>query len=79
MSVAAREQAPVVSHDSNSPEAKIARQSATLEYQSKSDAIYDTVIERFENKQSQTKILSGIAVFVGIVLLASLISPHFRK
>lgn len=76
--VEARERAPVVSSDSSSPEASLARNAATLAFQTKSDAVFDTVIERFENQANVSTRLAGIALGLGVILLV-LLTPTRRK
>ena len=66
--IAALATAPVVSHDSNSPEAKMARDAKMLEAQSDKDGAFDTKLERFIG--SQTTILSGLTVALSLLLLS---------
>ena len=60
--------APVVSHDSNSPEAKMARDAKMLEAQSANDGAFDTKLERFIG--SQTTILSGLTLALSLLLVS---------
>jgi hypothetical protein len=60
--------APVVSSDSNSPEAKMARDAKMLEAQSQNDGAFDTKLERFVG--SQTTILSGLTLALSLLLLS---------
>jgi len=62
--------APIVSHDSNSPEAKMARDAKLLEVQSSTDSKFDTKLERFVG--NQTTLLSGLTVAVSLLLLSSI-------
>ena len=66
--IAALVSAPVVSHDSNSPEAKMARDAKKLEVQSSTDSVFDTKLERFRG--SQTTILSGLTVALSLLLVS---------
>lgn len=65
---------PVVSHDSNSPEAKIARDAKMLEVQSNVDSRFDTKLERFVG--SQTTILSGLTVALSLLLVSLLVQKR---
>ena len=60
--------APVVSSDSNSPEAKMARDAKMLEAQSEKDGAFDTKLERFVG--TQTTILSGLTLALSLLLLS---------
>jgi hypothetical protein len=66
--IAALVVAPVVGHDSNSPEAKMARDAKLLEAQSSTDGAFDTKLERFIG--SQTTILSGLTLSLSLLLLS---------
>lgn len=66
--IAARVFSPVVSHDSNSPEAKMARDAKMLEAQSHTDSAFDTKLERFTG--SQTTALGGLTVALSLLLLS---------
>jgi hypothetical protein len=63
--------APVVSSDSNSPEAKLARDAKMLEVQSHTDSVFDTKLERFCGQQ--TTLLSGLTVALSLLLLSLII------
>lgn len=65
---------PVVSHDSNSSEAKIARDAKMLEVQSNVDSRFDTKLERFVG--SQTTILSGLTVALSLLLVSLLVQKR---
>ena len=55
-------QAPVVSHDSNSPEAVMARKAKQLEVQASTDSKYDTVLTRTgERVPSDTNTMEGFS------------------
>ena len=55
-------QAPVVSHDSNSPEAVMARKAKQLEVQASTDSMYDTVLTRTgERVPSDTDTMEGFS------------------
>ena len=60
--------APVVSHDSNSPEAKMARDAKMLEVQSQTDSKFDTKLERFIG--SQTTVLSALTIALTLLLVS---------
>jgi hypothetical protein len=66
--VAALAFAPVVSHDSKSPEAKMAADAKKLEVQSHTDSIFDTKLERFCG--GQTTLLSGLTLALTLILLS---------
>jgi len=66
--IAALVVAPVVGNDSNSPEAKMARDAKLLEAQSSTDSAFDTKLERFIG--SQTSILSGLTVALSLLLVS---------
>ena len=66
--IVSKQRAPVVSSDSNSPEAELAKSSATLQFQSQSDGVYDTTIERFCDYKQDTLLLGSIALGLAIVL-----------
>ena len=65
---------PVVSHDSNSPEAKMARDAKMLEVQSSMDSKFDTKLERFVG--SQTSILSGLTVALSLLLVSLIVQKR---
>jgi hypothetical protein len=69
--IAAMALSPVVSSDSNSPEAKLARDAKMLEVQSHTDSAFDTKLERFCGQQ--TTLLGGLTVALSLFLLSSLI------
>jgi len=73
--IAAIAYAPVVSTDSSSPEAILARNTKQIDAQSKTDSYYDTVLERFSN---QTSLLSGLAVAMSL-LFASLLFQKIKR
>jgi hypothetical protein len=55
-------QAPVVSHDSNSPEAVMARKAKQLEVQASTDSKYDTVLTRTGDRvPSDTNTMEGFS------------------
>jgi hypothetical protein len=55
-------QAPVVSHDSNSPEAVLARKAKQLEVQASTDSKYDTVLTRTGDRvPSSTDTMEGFS------------------
>jgi hypothetical protein len=60
--------APIVSNNSNSPEAKMARDAKMLEAQSSTDSAFDTKLERFVG--SQTTILSGLTLALSLLLVS---------
>jgi len=66
--IAALAFAPVVSNDSNSPEAKLAADAKKLEVQSSTDSTFDTKLERFTG--SQTTLLGGLTVALSLLLLS---------
>ena len=66
--IAALAFAPVVSHDSTSPEAKLARDAKKLEVQSSTDSAFDTKLERFTG--SQTTLLGGLTLALSLFLLS---------
>jgi len=66
--IAALAFAPVVSHNSNSPEAKLAADAKKLEVQSSTDSTFDTKLERFTG--SQTTLLGGLTVALSLFLLS---------
>ena len=63
--------APVVSTDSNSPEAKMARDAKRLEAQSDTDAKFDTVLERFVDVSQciDSTLLIGVAAFAYLIYI----------
>lgn len=69
--IIAKKPAPIVSSDSNSPEAQLALKSATLNHQSSSDSLYDTVIERFtasiETYNTINNQTIGLSIIAGIL------------
>lgn len=77
--VAAVSAAPVVSTNSNSSEALLARKARALELQSQTDSAFDTVLERKEgfcggglSVSSTTSLLSGLSVAATFLLLSML-------
>ena len=66
--IAALAFAPVVSHDSNSPEAKLAADAKKLEVQSSTDSTFDTKLERFTG--SQTTLLGSLTLALSLFLLS---------
>jgi len=82
--IIAKKQAPIVSSDSNSPEAQLALKSSTLNHQTSSDSLYDTVIERFSSSiESYNAIHNqtiGLSILAGILTGVFLyIIPRKRK
>ena len=78
--VAAVSAAPVVSTNSNSSEALLARKARALELQSQTDSAFDTVIERKEgfygcdsSISSTTSLLTGLSIAAGCILLLQLV------
>ena len=69
--IAALAFSPVVSSDSNSPEAKMAADAKKLEVQSSTDSAFDTKLERFCGQQ--TTLLGGLTLALSLLLLSSLI------
>jgi hypothetical protein len=64
---------PVVSNDSQSPEAKLMREAKAIESQAAVDTKYDAIMERFEaNQQPISRPLVGFAVALSLFALASL-------
>ena len=74
-----RERAPVVSSDSASQEAVLARNAATLSFQTNKDAVYDTVVERFETQVHTSVRLSTVALGLGILFLVLIMPIKMRK
>ena len=74
--VAAVTAAPVVSTNSTSPEAILARKVRSLELQSEMDSSFDTKLERKEDGfcggQEQTSLLLGFTVVASLFLASSL-------
>lgn len=74
--VAAVNAAPVVSANSTSQEAILARKARALELQSEIDSTFDTKLERkvdgFCGGQEQISILLGLAVAASLFLVSSL-------
>jgi hypothetical protein len=82
--IIAKKPAPVVSSDSTSPEAQLALKSATLNHQSSSDSLYDTVIERFSASIDTYSAINhqtiGLSIIAGILTGIFLyIIPRKRK
>jgi hypothetical protein len=67
---------PIVSTDSVSPEAKLMRSAKELEEQSNTDTKYDAVVERFQQNQSSTKPLLGVAVALLLLLAGSIFAKR---
>lgn len=71
--------APVVSVDSKSSEALLARKARALEAQAQVDTIYDTKIERFYSEPAPLSIpLVGVSVALGLWALCVLLLPSRR-
>lgn len=71
--------APVVSIDSTSSEAKLARNARALEAQAEVDTLYDTKIERFYSEPAPISIpLVGVAVALGLWGLVCILLPKRR-
>lgn len=64
---------PIVSNDSESPEAKLMREAKALESQAEADTKYDAIMERFQGSQQPiSQPLVGFAVALSLFALASL-------
>jgi hypothetical protein len=72
--------APVVSSESTSPEAILARKSREIEAQAQVDTIYDTKIERFYVEPLPISLpLISVTVVLGLWSLALLLLSNGRK
>ena len=66
--------APVVSTDSNSPEAILARNNAKIQAQSVADSHFDTVLERFCGQQ--TTLLGSLTLILSLFFISSLFQKN---
>jgi hypothetical protein len=67
--------APVVSTDSTSPEAILARNAKRLQVQAEADSKFDTVLENFRDQSLDSSLLFSVAVLS--ILFAG--AAYFRR
>lgn len=65
--------APVVSADSTSPEAIMARDAKKLQVQANTDGRFDTKLERFCGGNAQTLTLSSLVLVLSLFLVSHLV------